>query len=379
METEKPEKGCSGLAVQERHTAVPSKDTLLPEKKTRLKVRELNAGEWTVWDGLAAGSIGATPFASSTYLRCMAELLGREVKAFVVERGNDVLAGIAVIARCRLGSRAVVWVPATPYSALFYSRSAFASPNPGKHTSEHISLSQLIIGSLRERFPSIFLETHPDIDDVRPWLWDGWSASPSFTYVLNLSGELLLGYNAKSKARKFERSGGMLLSEWAPEECWKVLEMTLQRQSVSLGLKREQFLKLSSAMHERGQAWMIRAVDRGRTISARIQLCIQGSATAYDWVAGSSPEGLALGANIANVLRVIDECRERNYSLWNMCGANFETVAKFKSQFGGDLVHGFALQSPRPMMYALEARMRLQAARIRRRMSQARRNRNSGS
>jgi hypothetical protein len=108
-------------------------------------------------------------------------------------------------------------------------------------------------------------------------------------------------------------------------------------------------------------------------VASRVQLSVPGSDTAYDWVAGTSPAAFNTGASPWNVLKVMEECRNRGYAYWNMCGANFETIAKFKSEFGGDLVHGFSLQSPRPFIFSLVAKVRLKAGLLKQQLRQAKR------
>jgi len=64
------------------------------------------------------------------------------------------------------------------------------------------------------------------------------------------------------------------------------------------------------------------------------------------WVADSTPEGLSGGANKWLMLQRADECRRHGLRQWGLCGVQFENVAKFKSDLGGDLVHGFQVVSP---------------------------------
>ena len=69
-----------------------------------------------------------------------------------------------------------------------------------------------------------------------------------------------------------------------------------------------------------------------------------GSETLFDWVAGSAADKLSVGANPWLMMQIAAEARRRGYSRWNLCGAAFENVARFKSEFGGELVHGWTVE-----------------------------------
>jgi hypothetical protein len=256
----------------------------------------------------------------------------------------------------------VTGVPVTPYSAILYSSSAFSSTYPAKNTSEHIALSRSLIRAIRTEFRSLDLNLAPGLNDVRPWIWDGWHAEPTFTYLLSLKDELRISYSVQSYARKCERSGARASTGWNLDDCWSLLEKTFARQGISIGLNRAQYFALAQTLYDSNLAWMVTVYNAAsQPVASRVQLSVPGSDTAYDWVAGTNPAAFTTGASPWNVLKVIEECRNRGYAYWNMCGANYETIAKFKSEFGGDLVHGFSLRSPRPLLYSLVAKARQEA------------------
>lgn len=339
-----------------------------------LTVRRLGAEEWSIWDKLFICALHVTPFASSKYLRQLADSLERSLSVYIVSRGGEVLAGIALCGRTYLGAKIVTAVPSTPYSAILYSRSAFASTYPARNTSEYIALSRSLIGAVRAEFRSLDLNLVPGVDDVRPWIWDGWRAEPTFTYLLHLKGELRVSYSVQKNARKCERSGAKASTEWDLDNCWSLLEKTSARQGVSIGMNRAQFFALAQTLYDSNLAWMVTVYNaENQPVASRVQLSVPGSNTAYDWVAGTSPAAFAIGASPWNVLKVIEECSNRGYAYWNMCGANFETIAKFKSEFGGDLVHGFSLRSPRPFIYSLVAKARLKASSLKQQLRKTKR------
>lgn len=335
-----------------------------------ITVRKLGSGEWPVWEHLTLNALHMTPFASSAFLQVAAKLFDRDLSAYVALRGNEVLAGVAVFGRAYCGSRVVALVPATTYSAIVYAKSAFSSTYPAKNNSEHIAISRALVTAIRSDFRSLDLSLVPGLEDVRPWVWDGWRAEPSFTYLLDLTRELRPSYSVHKNARKCERSGARVSTEWKLEDCWSLIQQTLERQGIG-GLTRAQFFQLAQSLHDSGMAWMVTVYDaQNQPVASRVQLSLPGADTVYDWFAGTSSAAFAIGASPWNVLKVMDECRERGYSYWNMCGANYEAVAKFKSEFGGDLVHGFSLRSPRPLMMSIFSGARLKAALLRQQLRQ---------
>jgi hypothetical protein len=84
-------------------------------------------GDWSAWDKLFSESLFATPFATSTYLCTLAHAFQRTLSVYLVSRGGEVIAGLALCGHRHLGASIVAGTPATQYSALLYHKSVFAS------------------------------------------------------------------------------------------------------------------------------------------------------------------------------------------------------------------------------------------------------------
>jgi hypothetical protein len=134
------------------------------------------------------------------------------------------------------------------------------------------------------------------------------------------------------------------------------------------------FMALAEQLHRDGLAWMATAIAQdGTPLAVRIQLSIEGSATVFDWVAGSDARHLALGGTPWLMTRMAEEIRQRGHATWNLCGAQYETIAKFKSEFGGRLVHGFSVTGPAVATEQMYLFARASASRLKRAIQRRRR------
>lgn len=351
--------------IPDRYRASPPKDAAI--SAAGLVVSKVDAGDWAAWDRLCPEALFTTPFATSTYLRSLVRTFRLTPSTYLVSRGGEVIAGLVLCGRRYLGVNVVTGTPATQYSAYLYNKSVFGSTYPTKGTTAHIEVSRALMAAALKDYRSIDLYLVPELQDVRPWIWDGWSASPNYTHVFDLSAEPRVSHSVRKNAHKCMRSGARASTEWDLEGCWSLLDDTRSRHGVSIGMSKSQFFSLAGDMHSAGMAWMVSVLDAsGRPVASRIQLAVPGSNTAFDWAAGSSPAALASGANPWNVLNVIEECRARGFKYWDMSGVNTETVAKFKGEFGGRLVNGFVLHSPRPFTHVLAEGVRAKARSMKR-------------
>ena len=169
-------------------------------------------------------------------------------------------------------------------------------------------------------------------DDVRPYAWAGWTATPRFSYRLALEGEVAAGFSSavrrtvKKEAGAFEVvKDGALASEAV-----RLMTDSYRRQGSDLGLEDDAVTGLAEAFVNAGLARVVGA-RRGSTLEAAVVVAHDGR-TAFYWIAGSVP-GPAMTVLLADTLSTL----AGDLEAFDFCGANTPSIAEFKRRFGPSL------------------------------------------
>jgi hypothetical protein len=185
------------------------------------------------------------------------------------------------------------------------------------------------------------------VDDARPFAWSGWDTEPRYTYVLDVTSELQLTDSVRRHLRKCRESGCTFTSEWDFDAFVSVFDQTRERQGFGIRLGAERFRSLANGLHDDGLAWMGSARSpAGETLSSQIVLSIPGTAGAYMWTAGTRPDQLSSGVSAWLMVEIAAEAGRRGHRYWDLCGADYPSIARFKSELGGALRHYFRVSSP---------------------------------
>ena len=215
---------------------------------------------------------------------------------------------------------------------------------PSKVSSQ-LDITANLAGSLSSYYSSAKFKFLPSVPDVRAFQWDGWNASPAYTYLLDVTRDFRCDHAVRKHVRKCREGGAVLSLEWQFDWFRSLSQDTVRGGTpVRIGMKYQELEQIACRMRDAGLAWMATALTSdGQPLASRIAFRHSGLFRLPDWVAGSSSELLALGGNAWIMTQIAEEARRRSYSSWDLCGANYKNIAKFKSQFGGDLVHGWNL------------------------------------
>src|SRR5262249_53308071 len=108
------------------------------------------------------------------------------------------------------------------------------------------------------------------------------------------------------------------------------------------------FRRLSERLREAGIATMAiaRAAD-GEPAAGHILLALPGVPLSFHWAIGTHARHLTGGASTWLMVETAAELARRGFHTWDLCGADFPSIARFKSHLGGALVHYFQVEAPR--------------------------------
>ena len=177
-------------------------------------VRPIEAEEKEVWDTFVGECTQSSVFHYYDWLRCAEEESGYKLEALEVSKqGHGKVCQFPIFFKSKKGVRMAVSPP--PGCAIPYLGPIFRFS--GEHQSSVETEHKLVVRKLLEYLESQSIDYYrlvspPEVVDVRPFTWSGFSASVNYTYRMSLDqidkDDLLSLFDKKVRkmVRKFERS-----------------------------------------------------------------------------------------------------------------------------------------------------------------------------
>ena len=305
------------------------------------EARRLEPGVDARWDAFVRESPQANPFAMSGWLHAAAESAHVSLDRWAVVKGEEWVAVLAVPHRPLLGRTVYRGLPLAAYSTML-QRASSASE------SDRLESTRRLAETLKRHYRLTSLLLSPTLDDVRAWQWEGWSATPRYTCVLDLVSPAKPADSVRRHVRKCVEAGTKFETTWDLETFWVIFDETRERQGFGASLDRATFFALATKLGNAGLAWMATArTASGEPMSSQIVLSIPGTPTAFMWVAGTRGAHLSSGVSAWLMLEIAAEAARRGHHTWDLCGADYPSIARFKRELGAALQHYFQIDQPR--------------------------------
>ena len=266
-----------------------------------------------LWDA----SPGRTPFSHPAAVQATAEAFGLGARIVMLGDGS---AAIPIFEKRRGPLRAAALPPLCPVL-----RPLLAEPLSQAASHRRDSPLDRLLARLDAEAHQLTLVLGDD--DLRPYAWAGWTATPRATYVSDLGGDL--GYSSAVR-RTLRQSDAFEIVEGA-EHIGSAVRMMIEsyrRGGADLGLDEMAVVGLAHAFTEAGQARVF-AATRDGAIEAAVVVASDGHSAFY-WIAGSMP-GPAMTVLIDHILRQLGD---DGVATFDWCGANTPSIAEFKRRFG---------------------------------------------
>jgi hypothetical protein len=287
------------------------------------------------WAQFHARAADPHPFASPAWLQTMAQVAGLTLDAWVVRKGDEWVAALAVPRRMFMGRAIAAGLPLAAYSPLLARP---AAGHPASRASEWLAVAGLLAEQLPRAYERLDLLLPLPASDARPWMWNRWQATPRSTYVLALGAELQLADSVRRHLRKCREAGLEAVEEWNVEAFREPFSATQARQGFAVRMSFPDLARAAERLHEAGEAWMVGVREPGgRWVAAQILLGANRSPTTYMWLAGASDDRLATGASSLLMVGSAEAAQRRGHTAWDLCGADLPGVARFKAELGAEL------------------------------------------
>jgi hypothetical protein len=181
------------------------------------------------------------------------------------------------------------------------------------------------------------------VEDVRPWLWQGFLVGVRYTYCLDLPIQpALVDPSVRKHGNKAARLGMTVERVTDIEPVVECLAETEARKGFSLGIGLRELRTALNLLGPDNLRMYVCFDSEGRPAASEVILHSEG-ARAADWLAGTKTQYRDAGHLLRSF--AFGDLASAGATGIDLCGANLETVAAFKSQWGARLMPTYTVRS----------------------------------
>jgi len=233
-------------------------------------------------------------FLNKTWIDTFSNINQVDFKLYAVKKNNTINAIFGIFHK----DRKIVQIPLSYYNSLVFfieKRKIKIENNEKKNR-----ILVLITKFLKKNYSSIVMNLTIDFDDSRPFFWNNITVNNRYTFVIDLNN--FDSANYKHSTRKAIAKA-------------KKMDVEITQYNAKMD---------------------------GLVKSSRIVVRSENEKKIYDFLSASDPDSLSSGINSLLVDKIIMDFKNK-YNQYDLCGANIESIARFKSGFGGDLKQFFQI------------------------------------
>lgn len=232
-------------------------------------------------------------------------------------------------------------------------------PSPKRHKQEATNKAfiEAVLEAVQADKPRSLVRfaCSPRYDDPRPFVWQGFSVTPLFTYRLDLSetdSERLLRSFSRDLRRNIRkqdeenltvRLGGV----GAAEQTYRSMKRRYRAQGLRMPLGWEYVEDLIEKLPENRSRVYVAESDSGEFVSG--MTILYSNDTAYFWKGGAKAAGVSWSPNTLLHWRVINDIIEdpalESVDSYDFYTANNERLVRYKSKYGGRLSRYYLVES----------------------------------
>lgn len=297
-----------------------------------IEIRELNENEYQTWDKIVDNSPQGTVFSKTIFSEALNQVLGKCHTIYGIFKNTNLIGGCPVYSRKRFGFKMTILPSLIPYSGIILK------PPSSKYSSQNESLrlkiENLLCQKLSNEYDYVYLANHPSLQDIRGFVWNGWQIHIRYTHVIDLKDYSLDKIDPFTRRRiKKATEHGVKISE--SNDIERVVDLVAKsylRHSAMPPFPKHYL----TGLFERGIYNLFIAQNpKGEILSGMI--VIKDPPIAYGGILGSEPEALKTGVNSLLLWSVLSSLAGE-FEQFDFMGANVQSIAKFKSNFGGNLI-----------------------------------------
>jgi GNAT acetyltransferase-like protein len=314
-----------------------------------LTVHTLRESDYSEWATLVAESPDGSIYANTDYLDALCSTAGGRFRIVVVRRADRIVGGIPLYEQ---ESRKGVVV--SPRGLLYYLGPVLKrseSKYPSKQTAHTLVMLRALVSELKQfRYAKVILRARHTLADVRPFLAEGWSAWPTYSYLLSLKDLAghwnLVEHNLR---RLIDRCTEQNISHTEDDDFESFLrlhKLTMTHHDAPTYLPDSAFRRWFQILRESGRCRLFHArLPGGESIGAQVVL-MGDHPVSHTVTAAIDPARRQLGSAAFLRWRTFEWLARHGKSANDLTDADLNSVTHFKSQLGGELVTNLVVATP---------------------------------
>ncbi len=186
----------------------------------------------------------------------------------------------------------------------------------------------------------------PDNDDIRGFLWSGISAKPLYTYRFNLKSYTSDNYFNRQRGglRKAQKMNYSFSRVPDIDSFLRLFEGTKQRQDWNYKMDETIFHKYLNELLELGFIEQFSILNQNNeVISTMFCIMDKDNKIFYGWITSTLTSELTNGVSTL-LIHSICEHLKKDYDIFDLCGANTDSIARFKASLGAELKVFYRIQ-----------------------------------
>lgn len=316
----------------------------------------LPVDEYPEWAALLADSPDGTIYSDPDYLDALCTAAGGRFRVVGVRRGAELVGGVAAYERDGAGG-----VYVRPRLLLYFNGVVlrrYDSKYPSQQTSRDLSACSALIEHLdASGYGSVMLKSAPSFGDARPFQACGWRESVGYTYLVpTVDRDAMwdrVDKNLRRLVSRAEEEGYTITEDDDVDSLWRLHYATMERHDGPLYLPREALGAFVKRLRAAGRALLFHARDAaGRAVASQLVLVGPAGRT-HTVMAGADDEYQNQGTSAFLRWKALEQLSTRGAVYNDLTDAALNSVTRFKSQMGGDLVMHLTLESPVTRRYRL--------------------------
>ncbi len=326
------------------------------EDAMSIDVEEFSTDRGDEWDSLVEQSPQATPFHRFGMLEVAAEHANATLHPLVGYKGREPV-GLFPVFVVKKGPVSTAFSPPPSLKITYLGPATLnlEKLKPGKAERRNRRFVEAALDHVEEHVGPqyVHVRTSTRYEDTRPFTWNGFEATPHFTYVVDISdGPDALFDRFSRDARKNVRDAretDCVVEERGVEAARTVVDQVRKRHE-----EQDEWYPLTTKfvtdLYEAAPDGVVRPyvcdVD-GETVGGSIVL--EEGDTAYGWQGVVKPD-VDLDVNDVVHWHVINDVAERGVTRYDLVGANQPRLSRYKSKFAPTLVSYDGLEKSSPGM-----------------------------
>ncbi len=258
-----------------------------------------------------------------------------------VYKGEELFAILPLYERRKMGIKALV----TPVGAYYQGISFAFENNAGKARIllDTTAVCSRVARFLGENYKRVKLQLNPENLDVRGFTWNGFKASPLYTFRCASTQVLNSLPDERKKFRNAQNLGMELVESFDPDAFLALQKRLDIRKNHNLGVSYHSMKVFFTHLHDAGLLKQFNVLWENEVVSANI-LLYDGGEVVYTLYKATSEEALKRGAASFHSLSLLQSL-PKGSRIFDYCGANVQEVARFKAALGLDLCVFYQIKS----------------------------------